>query len=255
MKLHCDVFGHGPDLVFLHGWGMHSELWMAVARNLSDRFRVTLIDLPGHGASPRYDQRMSLTELGDIVAESLPGHCSLIGWSLGGLVAQQLALQHPGQVRHITLVASSACFTRRDDWPHAMTSQVLADFHHQLEQDPATTLQRFLALQVFGIPDQRHLLRTIQQQLHLRTLASHRALLDGFAILLDSDLREQFSHLSCPVSILLGSHDRIVPPATAEAMQDLLPGSSSYIFHHAGHLPFLSHQQEFICAIRNQPRA
>ena len=251
MKLYCEVAGNGPDLVFLHGWGMHSGLWTTIASALTDRYRVTLIDLPGHGFSERYDTSISLTDLAECLADLLPRPCSLAGWSLGGLAALQLAMIHPEQIEQIVLVTSSACFVKQAGWPNAMEQKVLADFHRRLEQEPDATLQRFVALQTFGSPEPQTLARLILKRLRDRTPADTRALLDGFNMLLHSDLRQSLSKLRCPVSLLLGSHDRIVPPGVGADMQRLLPAIRCYLFERGGHIPFLSHRHEFITALED----
>ena len=50
-QIHTETFGHGPDVVLVHGWGMHSGVWRSFARRFGEEFRVTLVDLPGHGRS------------------------------------------------------------------------------------------------------------------------------------------------------------------------------------------------------------
>jgi pimeloyl-ACP methyl ester carboxylesterase len=52
MSLHVESTGSGPPLIVLHGWAMHSGLWVPALPKLASRFRVHLVDLPGHGRSP-----------------------------------------------------------------------------------------------------------------------------------------------------------------------------------------------------------
>ena len=51
MRLHVERLGSGPDLVLLHGWALHGGAWAPVAKRLAPRFRVHVVDLPGHGLS------------------------------------------------------------------------------------------------------------------------------------------------------------------------------------------------------------
>ena len=85
-SLHIETSGQGPDLVLLHGWAMHSGIWGSVRDSLAQRFRLHLVDLPGHGLSPMCEPG-TLEHLTGIVADILPENCMLGGWSLGGLVA------------------------------------------------------------------------------------------------------------------------------------------------------------------------
>jgi len=81
--LHIETSGQGPDLVLLHGWAMHSGIWGSVRDSLAQRFRLHLVDLPGHGLSPMCEPG-TLEHLTGIVADILPENCMLGGWSLGG---------------------------------------------------------------------------------------------------------------------------------------------------------------------------
>ncbi len=127
MALHVERHGSGPDLVLLHGWGLHGGVWSALAARLATSFRVHVVDLPGHGGS-RDALLAGLDGLVDAVAEVTPVGARVCGWSLGGLAALRLAARHPAQVAALALVSTTPCFVRRDDWPHAMAPETLADF-------------------------------------------------------------------------------------------------------------------------------
>ena len=60
MKLYTETLGAGPDLVLLHGWGLHAGVWESTAAELAKSWRVTLVDLPGHGRSPTPDAMLDL---------------------------------------------------------------------------------------------------------------------------------------------------------------------------------------------------
>ena len=89
-RLHVETAGQGPDLVMLHGWAMHSGIWSSVRDQLAQRYRLHLVDLPGHGRSPA-DEAYSLDRIAQKVAEILPAESIVCGWSLGGQVAIRLA--------------------------------------------------------------------------------------------------------------------------------------------------------------------
>jgi pimeloyl-ACP methyl ester carboxylesterase len=100
--------GSGAPLVILHGlWGA-SENWLPVANRLSDRFRVILPDLRGHGRSPHADPMDYETMSDDVAALveslSLPVPPALVGHSLGGKVAMTLRLTRPGLFSRVVIV-------------------------------------------------------------------------------------------------------------------------------------------------------
>ena len=148
--LYCHVIGSGPDVVLLHGWGMHSGVWEDVVENLLDHYRVTLIDLPGHGYSRAVGAGHTLSELAAAVLAVAPPRAAWVGWSLGGLVAQQVALTRPERVSRLVLVNSTPCFVQRPDWPHGVAPPVLRRFAEELRQDYRAVLKRFIALEVHG---------------------------------------------------------------------------------------------------------
>ena len=83
------------------------------------------------------------------MAAILPEKCHLLGWSLGGLVASQLALTMPERLHSLITVASSPCFMARDEWP-GIAPKVLAGFNQMLAGDFMQTIERFLAIQAMG---------------------------------------------------------------------------------------------------------
>ena len=93
-RLYTEVRGSGPALVLLHGWGLNVRVWDGLSATLCDRFRIIAIDLPGHGRSGWLPARSSLEEQAAQVRETvadIASDYSLLGWSLGGQIALQLA--------------------------------------------------------------------------------------------------------------------------------------------------------------------
>ncbi|MDR9435466.1 MAG: pimeloyl-ACP methyl ester esterase BioH [Thiohalophilus sp.] len=242
--------GQGPDLVLLHGWGMHSGIWHGVIESLESHYRLHLVDLPGHGQSQHADSEFDLTQLADRIWQSVSPHLSgpafWLGWSLGGLAALQIAVQRPEQVRALMLVASTPRFSQTDDWPHAMPSQLLESFAEQLREDYRTTLQRFLALQVKGSESAREALRTLRQRVLETADVNVTALQSGLTILKEADLREQLSLIRrVPLLLVMGKQDMLVPLSAAAALTDTFDDSQTVIIEGAGHAPFVSHPQTF----------
>lgn len=92
---------------------------------------------------------MSLEAMAQRVLEQAPPQAVWLGWSLGGLVASQVAIMRPERVQALVTVASSPCFAARDDWP-GIKPEVLAGFQQQLSDDFQRTVERFLALQTMA---------------------------------------------------------------------------------------------------------
>ncbi len=250
MNLHVQHLGSGPDLVLLHGWGLHGGVFTTLAEQLASRFRISLIDMPGHGSSPPPQQTLDLAGLTERVASAAPSRATWLGWSLGGMVAAQLALTTPTRVEKLILVNSSPRFVTAADWPWAMDPAVLASFALALQEDYHGTLQRFLSLQIAtGTAEGRHNLRQLREMVLQFPTPAVQALRDGLAILRFADLRAQFSSLHLPSLFILGERDRLVPAAVGPAVNDLLTTARIEVIKGASHVPFLSHQRQFLTVV------
>ncbi len=242
MQLHTETFGEGIDLVLIHGWGMNSAVWSPLVEPLSQHYRLTLIDMPGHGYSEYDPECTDLDQWVDAVAQVAPENATWIGWSLGGMLAQRAAARFPGRVQGLVSIAASPRFSQSDDWPHAMALDTLLGFATDLREDHSKTMDRFLLLQAHGDSEVRKLLRPLRQGLSSRPGPDDRALEAGLDLLLNIDLRSDLAEIQCPIMWMLGRRDRLVPVAVADDLPGLLPESQVHIFKHAAHLPMLSDQ-------------
>jgi len=249
IKLHTETIGTGPDLVLLHGWGMNGGVWESLAEELSLHYRVTTIELPGHGQSPFADNLYSLQDWTEACLAAAPEKASWIGWSLGGLISTQAALCAPHRVNKLVLVASSPRFIQADDWPHAVIRGTLSGFADTLRSNPQKTLERFLALQVRGSAEAKSTLRRLRQDLQHRPAPNPDALDRGLHLLREADLRQSLSQLQCPTLWLLGERDTLTPASVAEDISQLLPSAEIKLLPGAGHAPFLSHREESLAAL------
>jgi pimeloyl-[acyl-carrier protein] methyl ester esterase len=107
--LYTNIEGQGRPLVLLHGWGMNSHVWQPILPALAQRAQVITIDLPGHGANSHLPLG-TLESVVEQLAEHIPPDAIIMGWSLGGLIAQALAHALPERVAALILVASTPKF-------------------------------------------------------------------------------------------------------------------------------------------------
>ncbi len=247
MRLHRETRGSGPDLVMLHGWGMHSAMWGELSDRLAERYRITMVDLPGHGLSPALEpaHAATLSRVAAAVAAVAPATAAWLGWSLGGLVAMQAARDLPRRISRLILVASSACFVQRADWPYAQSVATLEGFAAGLQQDYRAVLLRFLALQAWGGEDVRRQVQALRKALFVHGEPEPGALAAGLTLLKESDLRSALPSLAQPTLLIGGEHDSLVPIAALEAMGRLLPDAWLELVPGAGHAPFLFHSARF----------
>ena len=239
------------DLVLLHGWGLHSIVWDDVMPGLLERYRVTVVDLPGMGQSPLpsgdYDLDFVVAQLRRV----LPERCHLMGWSLGGLVAMALAAREPERVQSLRTLATTPRFVAADDWPAAMPAEILASFAEVLEEDQEGTLVRFLALNCKGADTMREDVRKLRDILYFCGLPAGRALRGGLEILRDTDLRAQLAALDMPVQMIFGEHDNIVPAAVLPEIERIAPQVQLALLEGVAHVPQVSAPDLFLQAVRD----
>jgi len=250
MSLHVEVTGHGEPLVMLHGWGMHGGIWGDTATRLAQDFEVHRVDLPGHGASGPLEA-FTL----DAVVEQLAAHCdqpvTLLGWSLGGIIAQHWAARAPQQISRLVLVASTPCFAERADWQFGMPRATLEQFAAELEKNHAATLRRFLALQVRGSEGERELLGILREQLFSRGEPHLHALRGGLDILRDADLRDVSRDIGQATLVIAGARDKLTPPQASSYLAQTMPNTRMVEIEGAAHAPFLSHPEIFLERVKS----
>ena len=248
MKIAIRSIGQGPDLVLIHGWAMHGGIFAPLSERLSQRFRLHLVDLPGHGDSHDYEPgSLEPSRVAQAIAEATPAAIWL-GWSLGGLVALRGALDYPDQVHGLVEIAASPRFVRADDWPHAVPATIFREFGAGLVAAFRPAIERFLALETLGSANAQEELRELKAHVFERGDPSEQALLDGLAILDRQDYRAELAAFHAPNLWIAGRRDRLIPPAAMQwAAQQSAHGS--FLEISAGHAPFLSHADQVSEAI------
>lgn len=238
-RLPVESFGAGTDLVLLHGWGLHSEFFRPWLPHLTAHCRVHLIDLPGHGVSPAvspYTLPMMAAAVAATMRDIAPRY-AVAGWSLGGAVAQRMAIDFPETISHLVTLASSPRFLRADDWAHATTPHALELLRSGLRRDYAATLAQFFELNMAA--------KYAPMAVELATLGaarpavSHTALDDGIALTSDVDLRAEIAQIRAPLLAISGRLDRL-SYSQSSAWLARATGGTHIDLPHSAHVPHLS---------------
>lgn len=245
--MHIDVVGEGPDLVLLHGWAMHAGIFAPLTERLALKFRLHLVDLPGHGYSRDDLDTLDPAECAAVLAVRLP-RAIWVGWSLGGLVALHAALLPDSSLRGLVMIASSPRFVAAADWPHGVKLEVFEQFEAGLRHDYRATIERFLALEALGSEHTQACLHELRTHVFERGEPALAALERGMRVLETTDLRTRLPELTVPSLWLAGRRDRLVPAAAcAKAAQQSPQGC--FVEFPSGHAPFIGHAHEVADAI------
>jgi len=205
--------GAGPPLILLHGLAGSARWWTHNIPALARSFRVIAIDLPGFGASPR-GHRFILGEAADQLAATMDRlgieRASVIGHSMGGLIAGGLAADHPERVDRLVLVDAAFLSLGR-----TAVRPVTG---------PAVTLRW---------TDPSLLPVFVQDSLRSGPVR----LADATIQLLAADWRTKLPRIQAPTLVIWGEHDRICPLAIGRQIVATVPGSRLVVVEGAAHNP------------------
>jgi pimeloyl-[acyl-carrier protein] methyl ester esterase len=254
--LYYEVHGSGEegDVVLLHGWSLNLRVWDGLVRVLAPRFRVIAIDLPGHGRSA-WDPRASTPaaqawRVHETLAP-LTERYALLGWSLGGQLALDLAAALPVGIQRLALIATTPRFLKSANWRCGTPRPLLARLVHRLHSEGERAVGDFLALLASGsAPRTRaRVLSKLRSALRMHGGACPEALSAGLARLRDGDLRSALPLVRMPALVIAGQRDRIIRPTAVRALAHALPDARYLEITGAAHAPFLSHPVQFARAL------
>jgi len=196
------------DIILLHGWGSGSESWSPLIPALQNIANVIAFDFPGFGDSaeiPDFD----LDTVVDLIVQQLPKKCVLIGWSLGGMLAIQVAAKYPQKISGIVTLAANLKFVASNDYETAMPVSINRQFNESFANDSQTTLKLFTGLLAQGDANERVLSKQV------RTFAKPEKInsnwLQALELLSVMDNRTAFTNLKTPGLHLLAEKDALVP--------------------------------------------
>ncbi len=205
-------------LVLLHGWGCNREVWRPLLAHVRHWADVTLIDVPGAAPEVTSDTPLALDHALEQILLQSPQRAVYLGWSLGGLLAAEIAQRHPERVSGLITLCSNPHFMRADDWP-GMETDVFDLFFRIVSAGPATALKRFDLLQVEGSKHRRSFAQVLREQ---RRADGSPALVAGLEWLRDLDQRALLPSLGVPQLHVHAADDALVPEATTQALAALL---------------------------------
>jgi pimeloyl-[acyl-carrier protein] methyl ester esterase len=229
-------------LMLLPGWGLGSaplEPLAAALQGLQPNLRVQIEPLPALESA-------DVNEWLDELDANLPEDVWLGGWSLGGMLATELAARRGERCCGLITLASNACFVARSDWPQAMPETSFAAFLASCESNAPSTLKRFSLLCAQGAADARGLGRL------LAASAPHTSpteVLRQLQLLAALDTRAALQAFTGPQLHLFAASDALVPAAAAGALLSLLPDIEIGLLEHASHAFVLERPHEVAAAL------
>lgn len=231
MTINIAKYGFGKPLVLFHGWGFDGHVFSPIINSLT-KYQLYIVDLPGFGLT----KYMSWDEFKINLLKHLPEKFSLLGWSLGGLVATRLCIEAQSRVENLINVTSSPKFIKELGWV-GIDKVVFEKFYLNFQNNPIKTRTNFINTEL-GISDASlDIGPTNDMTLGLKL---------GLDWLLEWDLRNDLIDISIPTLYMFGRLDAIIPRRLMLKMQHEFPHLNYFMFDKAAHAPFLTHTNEFI---------
>jgi pimeloyl-ACP methyl ester carboxylesterase len=234
-------------MLFIHGFGASSYSWQRILPHLSKTNRLLLVDLKGHGASPKpFDSAYSLRDQADLVADFIEQHdlqdMTLVGHSMGGGVALLLALKFAAQARNrvssLILIDTVAYSQRLPRFIRLLRAPLLGRL---ITAITPTRLQVRLVLKRAYFEQRRITDETVAAySAPLRLPGANHALLETAKQIVPMDIEEisaQYAALKMPSLIIWGSHDQVISLDIGRRLNRALPNSRLAIIEESGHIP------------------
>jgi pimeloyl-ACP methyl ester carboxylesterase len=245
--------GEGPPVLLIHGLGGSWQNWLANMPHLAKSHRVIAVDLPGFGASPLPPWEISIPAYGRFIHDFCEkveiGGADVIGSSLGGFVASELAITEPSRVEHLVLVSSAGVtFSRARREPAAVFGRIVRAaaplaFRYQMEGLRRRGLRRRAYRGIVDDPvalDPRLLYEITAPAL------TAPGFYDAMTTLVGYDIRDRLQEIEVPTLIVWGRQDRVVPARSAPFYRDLIGDNAELVvFEGCGHLPMLERPVRF----------
>lgn len=229
MSIYSKTMGKGHSLVMLHGWGFDSHSMQNLAQKLAQHYQVICIDLPGFGNSIEINA-INLNHMTDLIAHLIPEQASITAWSLGGLVAMNLTRKI--KLKNLSLIGSSPRFIAEKDWPGISNRQFIK-FKNLVKANLEQAYKNFAYLQIKNLSEEKKHHKQLLQNFKAQNFSAQ-----NLEILEHNDLRS--IKIDCPLQIILGEHDQLLPRESLEKMKSLWPHAQTQLLKNQGHMPFLS---------------
>ena len=229
--------GEGPLVVLVQGLGLPGSMWRGLTvRLVEEGFTVVTPDTRGTGRSaeppPPYTMGALTGDLAAVIAQVDRGAALVVGLSLGGMIAQHLALRHPALVRGLVL-ASTSCGLLMGKLPNMRFLGVLAG----CVAGKARSMERMHRILVHPESLERNpdLMKFGEQQLRA-TPIKWKGVLGQLSAAAGHGTYYSLPRIHCPTAVIAGADDQVVPAANARILARRIPGATLPVVERAGHI-------------------
>ena len=248
--------GEGPPVLLIHGHAGCWQNWLENIPALAREHRVIAMDLPGFGWSPMPSGEISITAY----ARTLDRLCdqlgvettAVVGNSMGGFIAAEMAIRHPQRVERLVLVAAAGLSRHYMRIPiRVMSSRRLnPEWLYKLLAAPyprARKMARRARLRKFALWAVVHHPEKLSPPIAAYLIAGsgRPAAAPGAFALATYDFRDHIGAIECPTLVLWGANDFVIDAGAANRYEKLIPHSRKVVLDDTGHVPMVERPARF----------
>ena len=243
--------GEGPPLLLVHGLSGCWQNWLENIPHFAASHRVIAMDLPGFGASPMPAEQITIPGYGRF----LDGLCdqlgidaaAVVGNSMGGYVAAELAISSPQRVERLMLVSAAGISAERLPADRIMTGArvVAASADWAVSRHAAFARRPALRRLALGLVVRHPHRLSAPLAYELMSGSGKEGFLPAMAAILAHRISERLPQIACPTSIVWGEDDRVIPVRDAAIFQRLIPNARTTILPDTGHVAMLERPARF----------
>jgi pimeloyl-ACP methyl ester carboxylesterase len=235
--------GDGPPFVYLHSTLGESFMWLPFYQAWSKQFHVMVPTHPGFGDSKGFDRIDTIEDMAFHYVEMFDAlgldEICLGGVSLGGWIAAEFAVRWPERVKKLWIADAPGFWVDEEPLTDLFRYMREPDKIRELMfHDPNSTVAQMVFPR--DVPDERRM-KGYQAMTVLARLVWERPY--------NPKLGDRLRRVQCPVLLLWGAHDKLVPPSYGEAYRKHIPQAELKLIPNCGHLPMFERETEFVEAI------
>jgi pimeloyl-ACP methyl ester carboxylesterase len=240
-RLYYEARGKGPAVVLIHGGLNDSRLWEAQMKPLSKRFRVVRYDMRGFGRSNAERVEFSVTEDLRALLDFLKiEKATLVGLSLGGIVAADFALEHPERVERLVLVASGLRGAGLPPDEKAAEARRVGE-----REGPEKYFEAFLQSDMLAGLRTRPRARELMRRMMVENYKANAYISAGYPQSPEPPTARRLGQIKAPTLVVVGSLDGRNLQTNADTLSKGIPGARKVVIRGASHHPPVETPGEF----------
>jgi proline-specific peptidase len=257
IQIAYEMYGDGEPLILIHGFGYNKSAWIAQIHDLSNYFKVIMIDVRGSGESSHPEESFTI----DTLVEDLKGlmdvlkieKAHLMGWSMGSMIIQNFVLKYPERAKKLVLIGTNAGFPTKDGI--LMLRDSLIKIYDVRKNDPEAAFFQ-LARFVFSPKFRKKMEKNPTEKIHgiitpeelieesTKNQTTPKDLKHLADIIGAHNTLDKLNEIKNETLVIVGTKDTLTPVISNKQIHENLPNSKLEVIEGAGHKVFFENQPE-----------